>query len=212
MVSRNTTLVPSLGLRIGPACEAGLSAGMGRERVPPQIRNKEDKIHSNSQFFTRKHFCTFLHCKVCVLFQWFTPRQSSRLHWKPWLPQIPIMSALEALVHVRASDVVWLHTGSLLLSLQFKTHEDAILDGFLQKTALPLIEAASAPAAAHLSWNWNETATVRVIVDAAAERSRRLCLSNTPPLHGSTNMLSANTLLLGSRGRLSGKLDETNEL
>ena len=35
MVSRNTTLVPSLGLRIGPACEAGLSAGMRRERVPP---------------------------------------------------------------------------------------------------------------------------------------------------------------------------------
>ena len=27
-VSRNTTLVPSLGLHIGPACEAGLSAGM----------------------------------------------------------------------------------------------------------------------------------------------------------------------------------------
>ena len=38
MVSRNTTLVlvPSLGLRIGPACEAGFSAGMQRERVPPQ--------------------------------------------------------------------------------------------------------------------------------------------------------------------------------
>ena len=41
MVSRNTTLVPSLGLRIGPACEAGLSAGMRRERVSPQIRTKE---------------------------------------------------------------------------------------------------------------------------------------------------------------------------
>ena len=41
MVSRNTTLVPSLGLRIGSACEAGLSAGMRRERVPPQIRTKE---------------------------------------------------------------------------------------------------------------------------------------------------------------------------
>jgi len=41
MVSRNTTLVPSLGLRIGLACEAGLSAGMRRERVPPQIRKKE---------------------------------------------------------------------------------------------------------------------------------------------------------------------------
>jgi len=32
-VSRNTTLVPSLGLRIGPACEASLSADMRRERV-----------------------------------------------------------------------------------------------------------------------------------------------------------------------------------
>ena len=42
MVSRNTTLVPSLGLRIGPACEAGLSAGMRRKRVPPRIRKKKD--------------------------------------------------------------------------------------------------------------------------------------------------------------------------
>ena len=43
MVSRNTTLVPSLGLRIGPACEAGLSAGMRRERVPAQIRKKKER-------------------------------------------------------------------------------------------------------------------------------------------------------------------------
>jgi len=43
VVSRNTTLVPSLGLRIGPACEAGLSANMRRERVSPQIRKKERK-------------------------------------------------------------------------------------------------------------------------------------------------------------------------
>jgi len=41
-VSRNTTLVPSLGLRIGSAYEAGLSAGMRREHVPPQIRTKEE--------------------------------------------------------------------------------------------------------------------------------------------------------------------------
>jgi len=40
MVSRNTTLVPSLGLRIGPACEAGLSAGVRREHVSPQIKKK----------------------------------------------------------------------------------------------------------------------------------------------------------------------------
>jgi len=41
MVSRNTTLVPSPGLHIGPACEAGLSAGMRREHVLPQTRKKE---------------------------------------------------------------------------------------------------------------------------------------------------------------------------
>jgi len=39
MVSRNTTLVFSLGLRIGLACEAGLNAGM--RSVPPRIRKKE---------------------------------------------------------------------------------------------------------------------------------------------------------------------------
>ena len=44
MVSRNTTLVPSLGLRTGPACEAGLSAGMRRERVSPQKRKKEKRM------------------------------------------------------------------------------------------------------------------------------------------------------------------------
>jgi len=41
MMSRYTTLVPCLGLRIGPACEAGLSVGMRRERVPPQKENRE---------------------------------------------------------------------------------------------------------------------------------------------------------------------------
>jgi len=47
MVSRNTTPVPSLGLRIGQACEAGLSAGMRRKRVPPQKRKKERKKERN---------------------------------------------------------------------------------------------------------------------------------------------------------------------
>ena len=42
MVPRNTTLVPFLGLRIGPACETGLRTGMRRERVT-QIRKKERK-------------------------------------------------------------------------------------------------------------------------------------------------------------------------
>ena len=45
MVSRNTTLVPSLGLHIGPACEAGLSVGMRREHVPPLRIKIIDKDH-----------------------------------------------------------------------------------------------------------------------------------------------------------------------
>jgi len=54
MVLCNTTLVPFLGMHIGPICEAGLSAGMRRERVPPQIRKKERtavSVHySNDKF------------------------------------------------------------------------------------------------------------------------------------------------------------------
>jgi len=56
--SRNTTLVPSLGLRIGPAYEAGLSAGMRRERVSPQIRQKERK----------QLYVQFLSCTIFELF------------------------------------------------------------------------------------------------------------------------------------------------
>jgi len=43
MVLRNTTLVPSLGLHIGPACEAGLSTGMQKERVPLHRLKKVDR-------------------------------------------------------------------------------------------------------------------------------------------------------------------------
>ena len=41
MVLRYTTLVLSLGLRIGPACEAGLSIDVQRECMPPH--RKEEK-------------------------------------------------------------------------------------------------------------------------------------------------------------------------
>jgi len=42
--NRRTSLShKALGLRIGPACEAGLSACMERERVPAQRRKKERK-------------------------------------------------------------------------------------------------------------------------------------------------------------------------
>ena len=53
MVSRNTTLVPSLELRIGPACEADLSAGMRRERVPPRISKTERKNELYAGKFAR---------------------------------------------------------------------------------------------------------------------------------------------------------------
>jgi len=53
MVSRNTTLVPSLVLRIGQACEAGLSVGMRRESVPPQ--KIKTKIKTPENFNTRPH-------------------------------------------------------------------------------------------------------------------------------------------------------------
>jgi len=36
-------------LRIGPACEVGLSAGMRGERVPPRIRKKEEKMHCGAR-------------------------------------------------------------------------------------------------------------------------------------------------------------------
>jgi len=52
MVSHNTTLVPFLGLRIGPPREAGLSAGMRRERVPPQIRKRKKEIRYCVRVFT----------------------------------------------------------------------------------------------------------------------------------------------------------------
>jgi len=49
MVLLTTTLVPFLGLRIGPACEAGLIAGMRRERIPPQRRKKEQEDNVTQQ-------------------------------------------------------------------------------------------------------------------------------------------------------------------
>jgi len=46
-------------LRIGPACEAGLSAGMRRERVPPRIRKKERRWPQHSGFFTQNIMAKF---------------------------------------------------------------------------------------------------------------------------------------------------------
>jgi len=69
VVSRNTILVPSVGLRIGPACEAGLSAGMRRERVSPQIRKKERQV--KSQF----HLRIFKSIKI----KYFSPEGATKL-------------------------------------------------------------------------------------------------------------------------------------
>jgi len=64
MVSRNTTLVPSLGLRIGPACEVGLGAGMRKERVvchPKRERKKERKMRRHDVGRIDPHRITSLH-------------------------------------------------------------------------------------------------------------------------------------------------------
>ena len=53
MVSHNTTLVHSLGLRVGPACEAGLCAGMRRERVPPRIRKRKKERSTGNELLPR---------------------------------------------------------------------------------------------------------------------------------------------------------------
>jgi len=70
-VSHNTTLVPSLGLHIGPACEAGLSAGMRRERVPPQIRKKERKKERKTHRIWRYSYLNFF--ALCGLKCLFMP-------------------------------------------------------------------------------------------------------------------------------------------
>jgi len=52
VVSRNTTLLSSLVLHIGPACEAGLSAGVRRERVSPQNKKEERKKRTIQNYKT----------------------------------------------------------------------------------------------------------------------------------------------------------------
>ena len=47
VVSHNTTLVLSLGLHIGPACEAGLSTGMQRSVCHPKRQRKNKKYEEN---------------------------------------------------------------------------------------------------------------------------------------------------------------------
>ena len=58
MVLHNTTVVPSLGLHSGPACEAGLSAGMRREHVPPQKLKIKDKEHLMMPKYTNMSMVT----------------------------------------------------------------------------------------------------------------------------------------------------------
>ena len=64
MVSRNTTLVPSLGLHIGPACEAGLSAGMQGMHVPPQIRKKKRRNICEGHLIPQA--CIFIICYLTM--------------------------------------------------------------------------------------------------------------------------------------------------
>jgi len=71
VVLRNTTLVPSLGLCIGPACEAGLSAGMQREHVSPQIRKK------------MSDHCDWIRT-LCMLYFWDTDNKTIYSNWSTY--------------------------------------------------------------------------------------------------------------------------------
>ena len=74
MVSRNTTLVPSLGLHSGSVCEAGLSVGMRRERVPPQIRKKENPYNvSNGTLNPTMPYYTLPFCLLFPTFHFPNP-------------------------------------------------------------------------------------------------------------------------------------------
>jgi len=60
-VSHSTTLVPSLGLCIGPACKDRLSAGMRRECVSTERERKKDrkkKGRDNTSKMAKKYFVT----------------------------------------------------------------------------------------------------------------------------------------------------------
>jgi len=59
VVSRNTTLLSSLVLHIGPACEAGLSAGVRRERVSPQNKKEERKKRTIQNYKTNVWISAF---------------------------------------------------------------------------------------------------------------------------------------------------------
>jgi len=64
MVLHNTTLDPFLGLRIGPACEAGLSVGMQRERVSPQRIKIKIKIGKSEAKVTNDKRLHSMYCTV----------------------------------------------------------------------------------------------------------------------------------------------------
>ena len=85
MVSRNTTLVPSLWLRIWPACEAGLSACMPRECVSPQNKKEEEGIHTRWLRFNVL-FGFGLDCMLVIL-KWHIRTKVSRILlqeiWQP---------------------------------------------------------------------------------------------------------------------------------
>jgi len=79
MVSRNTTLVPSLKLRIGPPCEAGLSVGMRRKRVPPQRIKIKYKRHMSSEDI-RKSATVITFLTTSLLLTLFC----SEVKWHKW--------------------------------------------------------------------------------------------------------------------------------
>jgi len=92
VVLRNTTLVPSLGLRIGPACEAGLSAGMRKKRVSPQIRKKERMyyiLHMNVAALS-SYVCSSFVDQLLILMGTSKPQSNGPLYSKPVIGSLAV--------------------------------------------------------------------------------------------------------------------------
>ena len=67
VVSRNTTLVPSMGLRLGPSPEAGLSAGIRKSVCHHKGERNKEEFLNNIQEFCQITIEACRTSMVCVL-------------------------------------------------------------------------------------------------------------------------------------------------
>jgi len=106
-----TTLVPSLGLHIGSACKAGLSAGMQKECAPPHRRKKTSLLYAcNFHKFTIFQNC-YLNAYIANTY-WATSGKvlrssDTKERRMVWLHSVAFYEAVTLRIERR---MVWLHS------------------------------------------------------------------------------------------------------